>query len=582
MVFFRKKNAAGNGPRDRAAFRPAKETGPLPLPPERHIFLTGFMGAGKSTVGPILAGLLGRPFLDLDGEIEKAEGAAVHEIFADPRGGEARFRKLEADLIRGLVASRTFPGVVALGGGAVEDPQTRRLLKSSVNCFFLQAEEPILWERASREGQLRERPLAKDREEFRKRLSRRLPLYRSCGMPVDSGASSPAEAAHAIVRLLFSGLSGGLSVRLDQPSALSAWPDLDSLSHSIAGRLSGRRTLLLLDPALRSEEPFWTAFLGEGSVAYPERRGEAAKTFASAESILHILAARSFDRSDWLLARGGGSLTDLAAFCAGVFKRGIKLLLMPTTLLAAVDASVGGKAAVNFAGAKNQCGIFYLPDEVLIEGEVLRRLPRSLVEEGLSEAYKTGLVLDPDLSGLIAREIESLLPPEGAPGPDLPLLLETAWRGASLKAGVVSEDFREETGRRAVLNFGHTFGHAAESYYSQAEVPLSHGRAVAYGMAAALVLSERAWGLDPGFAREARSVCLRLSRGGYPPIPPREDLSRLFLADKKARHGKLKFIALKAPGEPALADLDPEDLIRAAEEAVREAKAREIRPWSRL
>jgi 3-dehydroquinate synthetase len=543
------------------------------------VFLTGFMGAGKSTVGPILAGMLGRVFTDLDSYIEDAEGCSIAEIFADPARGESYFRAREAGRIRAMVASRGLPRVVALGGGAVEDPETRRLMTREASTFFLDPGDPeILWERVSRDGP--GRPLAADKSRFLKLFARRLPLYRASGIPVDCGRGSPGEVCRSIVRILFAGREA--SVRADESwvSRITAWPDTGTLAASLADRLSGRRTLMLLDPALRREEPFWLGALGPGTVVVPEERGEAAKSFAFAERILSVLASRSFDRSDWLLVRGGGSLTDLGGFCAGLFKRGIRLLMLPTTLLAAVDAAVGGKTAVNFAGAKNQCGLFYLPEEVLIDGEILRNLPQGLVEEGLTEAYKTGLVRDPELCDLISRETEALLPPPGAPGPDVPLLLETAWRGASLKASVCSEDFREQKGVRDILNFGHTFGHAVEAHFSRSEIPVSHGRAVAFGMAAALVLSERSFGLDPGAARKARAVCLRLSRGGYPPVPPREELDRLFKTDKKARLGKLRFVALKAPGEPTVTDLAPDELISAAEEAVREAAAREVTPWS--
>jgi 3-dehydroquinate synthetase len=546
------------------------------------VFLTGFMGAGKSTAGPILAGLLGRAFTDLDRDIEMTEGMAIPEIFADPARGEAYFRGREAERIRMLVTSRTLPRVIALGGGAVEDPATRALLRDSANTFFLDAgDADALWERAGRDGP--GRPLARHRADFGRLLKRRLPLYLSCGMQVDARGLDPRGVARAVTRILFRGREALLSPPGGRDSRLSAWPDRESLAEGLRERLAGGRALLLLDPALRSEAGFWREFLaGRGDVLVPESRGEEVKTFASAERILGELAARSFDRSDWLLARGGGSLTDVGGFCAGLFKRGMRLALMPTTLLAAADAAVGGKTAVNFAGAKNQCGIFYLPEEVLIEGEVLRRLPAPLVEEGLTEVYKTGLIRDPSLAGLVAREIESFLPPQDAPGPDMLLLLDAAWRAASLKAGIVSEDFREERGVRDVLNFGHTFGHAVESHYAGAEVPVSHGRAVAFGMAAALVLSERSWGLDADLARAARAVCLRLSQGGYPPVPPAESLERLFLADKKSRYGRLKFVALKAPGAPVVTGLEPAELAAAAREAVREVEAREILPWSRL
>jgi 3-dehydroquinate synthetase len=315
----------------------------------------------------------------------------------------------------------------------------------------------------------------------------------------------------------------------------------------------GRRGLILMDRNFEPEAGAWREAFPGFTVMFPSVAGEAAKSLEEAARVLEALAAHSLNRDDWLIARGGGSVTDLGGFCAGLYQRGLKLGLIPTTLLGAVDAAVGGKTAVNFAGAKNQLGHFYLPRFVLADLPAIRALPEARLAEGLAEAYKTGLLFDPRLSAMVEGWA-------GEPGG----LAEIIRRSVHAKAALVAQDFREEKGLREVLNLGHTFGHVAESFYSG----LSHGRAVALGLAVMAQLS-RAHGLDDAEAGRITSVARRLG-GPWPASLSAEEFYRRLKADKKNRGGRPRFIVLKAPQQPEVIEAAPEEIWSAAVEVLGE------------
>lgn len=272
-------------------------------------------------------------------------------------------------------------------------------------------------------------------------------------------------------------------------------------------------------------------------IGLPDR--EEAKTLVVAESVYEALARFGLGRQDTVVGVGGGSVSDLAGFVAGTWLRGVEVVHIPTTLLAAVDASIGGKTGVNLAG-KNLVGVFWHPSRVIVDIEVLEHLPVTLRREGLAEALKTGLVGDTELFDLLARDGEA------AP------LEEVVKRAAAVKARVVAEDERE-SGLRAILNFGHTIGHAIEF-----ASPLSHGEAVAVGMVAAGRVSEhrlRFPGLDrmmeaiAGLGLPTRVEGLERARV--------EDLLR---HDKKRDSAGMRMVLLRALGDPVVEHVDAEDL----------------------
>jgi len=275
--------------------------------------------------------------------------------------------------------------------------------------------------------------------------------------------------------------------------------------------------------------------------------GEAAKTLAEIERTTEWLAAQGFDRKAALVGIGGGAATDHAGFSAAIYLRGIPFALVPTTLLAMVDASVGGKTGVDLRAGKNLVGAFHQPRAVVADLGFLDTLPARERTAGLAEVIKCGFIADPGLLDLLERSA-------GPPGTDL--VLELIARAVRVKAEVVASD-EHEGGRRAILNFGHTVGHALEA---ESGYDLLHGEAVALGMVAALRL-----GATLGFGSEAlvdRAKAL-LARVGLPTdfgARMTEGVIRRLSVDKKRRGSAIRFVFCPAPGETRLVDVTPADI----------------------
>jgi 3-dehydroquinate synthetase/shikimate kinase len=517
--------------------------------PEKNIFLTGFMGAGKTEIGRRLAKALGRPFVDMDEELVRLHQKSIRNVFAEK--GEAFFRQTETTLLNNL-DKQDQPKVIATGGGIVLSPGNRHILKSSLT-FFLDLPAETAWERVASDASAA-RPLATDFPAFKNLLHGRLDLYRQCGAVI-SALPDPDDVAKNILDF----------VLWQEPIVLAAegrvctvrtYAPTSSLQELKSNLMGQARSMVLMDRHFL-EHPDWFADLfGQDLTVHASKRGEEAKTLEEASALLMAMAEARLDRSDFLAVRGGGSLTDLGALCAGLYRRGLNLVLIPTTVLGAVDAAIGGKAAVNLAGAKNQIGLFHLPREVWIDPLILRSLPGELIREGLIEAFKTALLFDPAMCDLIARQLTNIL------AGDLLLLAQIVHDSARHKAALVAKDLREEKGVRDALNLGHTYGHAVESHNGP---KVSHGRAVALGLAVALTYSAARHRLSQLTAKNGIDVCRRLSGGSCPPAPPDDEAMRLFRFAKKIRGGKLKFVALKAPGSWLTDDsADPKDILEAA------------------
>lgn len=291
-------------------------------------------------------------------------------------------------------------------------------------------------------------------------------------------------------------------------------------------------TALEVARSLEEEEGLKTEVIG-----LPDR--EEAKTLDVATSVYEALAKFGLSRYDTVVGVGGGTVTDLAGYVAGTWLRGVESVYVSTTLLGAVDASIGGKTGVNLGG-KNLVGVFWHPTRVLIDVDVLERLPTYLIREGMAEAYKSGLIGDVALVDLIASNgLES----------DLSEVVE---RSLIVKSRIVDADQREDD-VRAVLNFGHTIGHAIE--YASA---LSHGEAVSLGMVAAAVISEKVTGFE-GVAGVKRA----LSELGLPISVDGLDLTRvldLLRRDKKRDASGMRMILLEAIERPVIRYIDDEDV----------------------
>jgi 3-dehydroquinate synthase len=310
----------------------------------------------------------------------------------------------------------------------------------------------------------------------------------------------------------------------------------------LPARPDRQRVALLTQPgathiALEVAQRLRDADLQVEVIGLPDR--DEAKTLVVAGSVYEALAKFGLSRHDTVVGVGGGSVSDLAGFVAGTWLRGVEVVHVPTTLLAAVDAAIGGKTGVNLAG-KNLVGVFWHPTRVIIDVTILEDLPTTLRREGLAEALKAGLVGDRDLFELLEQQ-----------GEETPLD-EVVTRAAAVKVRVVGEDERE-AGLRAILNFGHTIGHAIE-YAS----PLSHGESVAVGMIAAGRISEqllRFQGLD-----RMTGAIARLG------LPTRVDglerarVEDLLRHDKKRDSTGMRMVLLRALTDPVVEHVGDEDL----------------------
>ncbi|HSL65510.1 MAG TPA: bifunctional shikimate kinase/3-dehydroquinate synthase [Gaiellaceae bacterium] len=467
----------------------------------RHVALVGFMGAGKSALGAEAAARLSRPFLDVDAELERELGTSIAQLW-DERG-EAAFRELEEELTVEALAEPE-PAVLALGGGAVQSERVREALREGAVAVLVDVDVDDAWRRVAGS----DRPLARDEEGFRRLYQERAELYLEVAdartRDVD-GILLAAAGVHVETGAL--ALLGPL-VPGEGPAALVSDPH-------VAG-IHGADAQLALGSRLASTHEL--------------APGEEAKTL---DAVGRLWEELRLDRGGTLVALGGGCTTDAAGFAASVYLRGIDWVPVPTTLVGQVDAAIGGKTAINLRGGKNLVGAFHWPAATVVDPALLATLPEAERRAGTAEVVKTGLLAGEPLWEL--------------PEPEL------VRRCAAYKAAVCLRD-PHDRGPRHVLNLGHTFAHALEAAAAYEEV--THGRAVALGLLAALRLS----GLDDEPVRRLLD-----------PRPVRVDRERAWAAlrrDKKAADGRLRLVLLDAPGRPRwdveLSDAD----VRAALDAL--------------
>jgi 3-dehydroquinate synthase len=323
------------------------------------------------------------------------------------------------------------------------------------------------------------------------------------------------------------------------------------------------RTVVVIHPAGLAEiaGPACGALAAAGYLVHAEEvpAGEAAKDIAVAARLWSRLAAHRVTRDDAIVGIGGGATTDLAGFVAASWLRGIRVVLLPTTLLAVTDAAIGGKTAVNIPEGKNLVGAFHSPAGVLADLAVLETLPRADYVSGLAEVIKTGFIADPVILDLAEAD------PEGAVVPHGRYARELVERTVRVKAEVVSADLRE-AGRREILNYGHTLGHAIERVEGYR---IRHGEAVAIGMVYAAELARLAGRLDAGAVTRHRRV---LAAAGLPTAylsGAWPQLREAMAVDKKSRGSRLRFVILEGVGRPVILDDPPEALLRDAYREVR-------------
>lgn len=497
------------------------------------------MGAGKSTVGEVLARQLSVNFVDLDAWIESDERRSISDIFRSD--GEAAFRSLEQQAMRRLL-DELPGGVMALGGGTVSNENSRRLALQRGLLVGLNAPVGTLTERVRGSSH---RPLLRDGDPQRtlqELVCERAAAYAECHVAIDTAGRSPADiaveiAAHIAappivvplgLRTYRVQVGAGVRRQLADFEAPTHGNSVALLvsDHQVARHWGSEVSGLLAQSGWKVVEASFAA-------------GETHKNLASLELIWDRALQAGVDRRGMVVGLGGGVAGDLAGFAASTLLRGIDLLQLPTSLLAMVDSSVGGKTGIDRPQGKNLVGTFHQPLRVLCDVEFLSTLPQAERVSGLAEVAKSAWLAGEAAVRMLEDDAEQLV--AGDPG-----ATERAIRMAvALKARIVADD-ETETGARRLLNLGHTFGHAIEA--AAAYRGLRHGEAVALGMLAAFRVS-RGLGIEVDLAAFRLTELLR--RLGLPTDWEAHwsEASWPFLqSDKKRSGAALQFVVPAAPG----------------------------------
>jgi shikimate kinase / 3-dehydroquinate synthase len=532
----------------------------------RNLVLTGFMGVGKTAVGKAVARRLERDFLDMDAEIESRAGKTIARIFET--GGEGAFRTMEAALCRELADQTDF--VIATGGGALLDPENRAALMATSNVVCLNAgvDEILARVGASSSSGSQEagvRPLLDvpdPRAVVERLLTARVSAYalipwqvRTDGRSIDKIAAEVAALSTAYslpVTCAGTGAGDRYWIHIGEGTlrylggALRAAtrPAPDASPLRVAVVADDTVAPLYAAPAMASLKD-----AGFAPVLCQIPSGEVHKTLATVRALYDQFLAHDLDRRSLVLALGGGVTGDVAGFAAATYMRGVRFVQVPTTLLAMTDASVGGKTGVDLSQGKNLVGAFKQPEVVFIDLQVLETLAPEEYRSGLAEVLKHGVIGDPGLFRALA-EGERMTP----------ALLA---RSIQVKIGIVEMDPFEQ-GRRAVLNLGHTTGHALERL---SDFQMRHGEGVAIGTVAAARIAAALGIADAGLATE---IAAALAALGLPTVcpavdgRPRHTAAEIIGAmrhDKKRRGKRLRWILPTAIGAVTIVDDVPDAVV---------------------
>lgn len=526
--------------------------------------IIGMMGAGKTRVGKEVAHIMNLPFADADVEIEHEIGMSIPEFFE--REGEPAFRKVEADLIADMLED--FDGIFSLGGGAPMTQSTQRALAEYIDrggrVVYLDADPTEAMERANRGGG---RPMLNGDADARwkKLYKERDPVFREiANARVRTRGQTPQMAARKVMDMIRERIvhvtGTGIEpyeVRIGE-GAMNHLPD-------VLGDGVVRVALIHTQPVQRHSDHARTLLRQAGytvsDIVVPD--AEAGKTVEVANGVWRRLGDEGFTRSDAIVGLGGGAATDLAGFIAATWMRGIRYVNCPTSLLAMVDASTGGKTGINTEAGKNLVGSFYTPAGVLADMRTLATLPNDIFVEGLGEVAKSGFIMDPEILQILEGHADELRSFDGSTFLASGLknvVAELIEHTVGVKAYHVSADLRE-AGLREFLNYGHTLGHAIEKLE---HFRWRHGNAVAVGCVYAAELSHLLGYIDQDLVDYHRSLLGSLglptswNNGNW------DDVLALMHRDKKARGNKLRFVVLESVGHPIHLEDPPADAVEEA------------------
>jgi shikimate kinase/3-dehydroquinate synthase len=533
------------------------------------VVLVGLPGSGKSVVGKRLAARWHATFLDLDEVIEAAAGKRIPEIFAED--GEPAFRDLERDAVAGL--GPPDPGqavrrVISTGGGAVVDPRNRWRLYRGRLAIWLDGRPEVLAQRLRRSVHVRPLVTGRDPIGAVRSLANARARFYGAAVRVNGMVEVPAvvEASDALRRAWLEARAEAGTTLLRAETALGELVLGEGIAAGAVAatlrRLGARRAILVSEPGA------WASVGDElgrslSSAGLPVERvmlpqGEAAKRLAAIEDASRALARLRVERREPLVAIGGGALGDAAGFLAATWLRGVPVIHVPTTLVAQIDSSIGGKTAVDLPEGKNLVGAIHQPAAVVTDITYLRRLPVEERRAALGEAVKMALLGDERLFELLERDGDAIARGQEAAF-ESGAVAELVERAAWAKVEFVLQDERE-TGAdgRIRLNLGHSIGHAVEAAGEYRE--LRHGEAVAYGLRAACRIG-RELGLTPRARADRVEHLLDALSLGVAPLPYRLDaVIDALAADKKHAEGRLRWVLPTEDGVVVRSDV-PLDIV---------------------
>lgn len=538
-----------------------------------NIFLVGMMGSGKTTIGKSLAHYLGKQFIDSDHEIQNRTGVTIPVIFDIE--GEDGFRKRERDVLQELVQRKNI--VLATGGGAVLNAENRAILKQNGTVIYLRASVNDLYRRTRYD---KNRPLLQTKN-LHKKLSdlyaERDGLYQETShVIIESGKQGVRHLVHRLIDTLISYQSQHNSQKNTmQTITVDFTPSSEKRSYPIhIGHHILEQAELIVSclpqkrVAIVSNTTVAPLYLDQLRAALEQHDvtclpiilpdGEKHKNWETLNLIHDALLQNHCERNTTILALGGGVIGDLTGFAAATYLRGVPFIQIPTTLLAQVDSSVGGKTGINHTLGKNMIGAFYQPRMVLADSATLNTLPDRELSAGLAEIIKYGLIRDPSFFDWLEQKMPRLLARD--PG----ILNEAIRRSCENKAEIVAADEKEK-GVRALLNLGHTFGHAIENEMGYGT--WLHGEAVAAGTVIAAELSKRMKLISEADVVRIRQI---LQQARLPVNAPKfepEKYIQLMMLDKKVESGKMRFIVLNRIGEAMMRSDIPLNLLHEALEA---------------
>jgi shikimate kinase/3-dehydroquinate synthase len=552
-----------------------------------NLIITGFSGTGKSLVAKEVARGLNWDFIDTDDEIVKQNGKPIAEIFR--QYGEDKFRELERETIR--KACQHKQTIIAIGGGAIVDPQNYELLAKTGLIVCLEAKPETIYERLFHEAaystETEVRPLlAEDNplKHIRQLKASRQPYYANVDWTVHTDNLNISQVAEEVIRVsrllpryahrnnrekarsvIDKDIACVVETKTQSYPVLVGYGLLDRLGEKMKqAALSGTATVISDENVFSLYGSKFGGILKHAGFAvnsFVVPPGEETKSMDHAIKIYDFLVERRAERDDIITALGGGMVGDLAGFVAATFLRGMPWVQVPTSLAAMVDASIGGKVGVNHPEGKNLIGAFYQPNLVLADPQTLTTLPQRELTSGWAEVIKHGVILDEEFFQFLESNVNRLtkLVPES--------LTPAIARSVAIKAQVVSQDEKEREGKRTILNYGHTIAHGLETATQYKR--FLHGEAVAIGMVGAAKLSQRL-GLLPSDAVERQRTLLQ--KFGLPLGFSGLDLTEITRAmelDKKTKQKAIRWVLLQDIGEAVIrSDVSQREVLAVLQELV--------------